>query len=139
MNLKRLIIWSIIGTGISSVTTQILTIREFLTQFSGNEITISLVIFCWLLMTGIGALAAKLMKGGGLKVYAPLILIVAIWPLLQITGIRGLREVFFIHGISPGFYPILLYILRRDHDQVDGNGNPLQGQIDLYGLLPFGA
>ena len=111
MNLKRLIIWSIIGTGISSVTTQILTIREFLTQFSGNEITISLVIFCWLLMTGIGALAAKLMKGGGLKVYAPLILIVAIWPLLQITGIRGLREVFFIHGISPGFYPILLYIL----------------------------
>ncbi|MBL7203337.1 MAG: hypothetical protein ISS63_03250 [Desulfobacteraceae bacterium] len=111
MNLKRLIIWSIIGTGISSVTTQLLTIREFLTQFNGNEIIISLVIFCWLLMTGIGALTAKFVKGGGLKVYAPLILIIAIWPLLQITGIRGLREFFFIHGVSPGFYPILFYIL----------------------------
>lgn len=111
MNLKRLIIWSIIGTGISSVTTQLLTIREFLTQFNGNEIIISLVIFCWLLMTGIGALTAKFVKGGGLKVYAPLILIIAIWPLLQIIGIRGFREFFFIHGVSPGFYPILFYIL----------------------------
>lgn len=111
MNLKRLIIWSIIGTGISSVTTQLLTIREFLTQFNGNEIIISLVIFCWLLMTGIGALTAKFVKGGGLKVYAPLILIIAIWPLLQIIGIRGFREFFFIHGVSPGFYPIFFYIL----------------------------
>ncbi len=111
MNLKRLIIWSIIGTGISSVTTQLLTIREFLTQFNGNEIIISLVIFCWLLMTGIGALTAKFVKGGGPKVYAPLILIIAIWPLLQIIGIRGFREFFFIHGVSPGFYPILFYIL----------------------------
>ena len=111
MNLKRLIIWSIIGTGISSVTTQLLTIREFLTQFNGNEIIISLVIFCWLLMTGIGALTAKFVKGGGLKAYAPLILIIAIWPFLQIIGIREFREFFFIHGISPGFYPILFYIL----------------------------
>ena len=111
MNLKRLIIWSIIGTGISSVTTQLLTIREFLTQFNGNEIIISLVIFCWLLMTGIGALAAKFVKGGGVTAYAPLILIIAIWPLLQIIGIRGFREFFFTHGVSPGFYPILFYIL----------------------------
>ena len=111
MNLKRLIIWSIVGTGISSVTTQLLTIREFLTQFNGNEIIISLVIFCWLLMTGIGSLTAKFIKGEGLKVYASLILIIAIWPLLQIVGIRGLRELFFIHGVSQGFYPILFYIL----------------------------
>ena len=111
MYLKRLVVWSIIGTGISSVTTQLLTIREFLTQFSGNEITISLVIFCWLLMTGIGSLAAKFLKGGSLKAYGPLILIIAIWPLLQTIGIRGFREIFFIHGVSPGFYPILFYIL----------------------------
>lgn len=111
MALKRLIIWSIIGTGITSVTAQLLTIREFLTQFSGNEIVISLVIFCWLLMTGIGALAARPAKGGGVRLYAPLILIVAIWPLIQIVGIRWLRELFFTHGASPGFYHILSYIL----------------------------
>ncbi|MDQ1333996.1 MAG: spermidine synthase [Thermodesulfobacteriota bacterium] len=111
MNLKRLIIWSIIGTGISSVTTQLLTIREFLTQFSGNEITISLVMFCWLVMTGMGAFAAKFLKGGGERAYALLILIIALWPLIQTIGIREFREVLFTHGVSPGFYPILLYIL----------------------------
>ncbi len=111
MNLRRLIIWSIIGTGISSVTTQLLTIREFLTQFSGNEITISLVIFCWLMMTGMGAFAAKFLKGGGERVYALLILIIALWPLIQMIGIREFREILFTHGVSPGFYPILFYIL----------------------------
>ncbi len=49
---KNLIVWSIIGTGISSVTTQLVTIREFITQFHGNEITIALVLFAWLLFNG---------------------------------------------------------------------------------------
>ena len=106
-----MIIWSIIGTGISSVTTQLLTIREFLTQFHGNEITISLVLFCWLLVTGAGSLAAKSFKRSYLAVYAPLTLLVALWPLAQIIVIRGLREAFFTHGVSPGFYSIFFYIL----------------------------
>lgn len=111
MNEKRLIILSIIGTGITSVTTQLLTIREFLTQFHGNEITISLVLFCWLFLTGIGSFGAKGVKGTSLKSYALLILVIAVWPLLQLIAIRGLREVFFTHGVSPGFYPIFFYIL----------------------------
>jgi len=111
VNLRRLIIWSIIGTGISSVATQLLTIREFLTQFNGNEITISLVIFCWLMMTGVGAFAAKFLKGGGERVYPLLIVTIALWPLIQMVGIREFREIFFPHGVSQGFYPIFLYIL----------------------------
>ncbi len=110
-NLKRLLVWSIIGTGISSVTTQLLTIREFLTQFQGNEITISLVVFCWLLTSGLGSLIARFIKTYSLKVYVPLLFAVGIWPLLQIIAIRELRDLFFIHGASPGFYEILVYIL----------------------------
>jgi len=110
VNTRRLIIWSIIGTGLSSVTTQLLTIREFLTQFQGNEITISLVLFCWLLLTGLGSLAAKAVKRPFRGLYTILVLIVALWPLLQLIGIRALRETFFTHGLSPGFYPIFLYI-----------------------------
>jgi len=60
MNLTNLIIISVIGTGISSIAVQIITVREFLSQFSGNEITISLVLFCWLMVSGIGSLAAKI-------------------------------------------------------------------------------
>jgi len=111
MDQKRLIVLSIIGTGITSVATQLVTIREFLTQFHGNEITISLSLFCWLLLTGIGSLAAKAVKGPSLRVYSLLILIIAIWPLLQLVAVRGLRDTFFTHGVSPGFYPIFFYIL----------------------------
>jgi spermidine synthase len=108
---KQVLIGSIIGTGISSVTTQLLTIREFLTQFHGNEITISLVLFCWLLLTGVGSLFAKAFKSASLGLYAGLAFIVALWPLVQVIAIRGLREAFFTHGVSPGFYSIFIYIL----------------------------
>ena len=107
---RWLAIGSIVGIGISSVTTQILTIREFLSQFHGNEITISLVIFCWLVLTGVGTLLAKCFQKGSLAIYLVLALIIGMLPLLQIAGIRVFRELFFTHGVSPGFYPILIYI-----------------------------
>ena len=110
MNLKRLLIWSIIGTGISSVTTQLLTVREFLSQFHGNEITIALSLFCWLLLTGIGSFSAKGPRRSSLKTYALLTLTAAVWPLLMIIVIRGFRDTVFAHGASAGFYPILFYI-----------------------------
>ncbi len=111
MNLRQLIVWSIIGTGISSVTTQILTIREFLTQFQGNEITISLVLFSWLLLTGLGSLAAKTIKRPSPRIYTLLTFAIAIGPLIQILAIRGFREPLITHGSSPGFYAILIYIV----------------------------
>lgn len=110
MHLKRMVIWAIIGTGISSVVTQLLTIREFLTQFHGNEITISLVVFCWLLLTALGTLTAKAVRPAWPRLYAMVILAIAVWPLVQLVGIRAFREWFFLHGVSPGFYPILAYM-----------------------------
>jgi spermidine synthase len=111
LNLSQLIIWSIIGTGISSITVQLVTIREFLTQFHGNEITISLVLFSWLLLTGIGSLIAKPFARSSVTAYAVLITLVALFPLPQLILIRGMRETVFIHGTSPGFYDIFLYIV----------------------------
>jgi len=100
-----LIIWSIIGTGISSVTTQLLTIREFLNQFQGNEITISLVLFSWFLLTGLGSLAAKAVKRPFPGLYTFLILIIAIWPLLQLVVIRVFKETFLPMAFHPVFIP----------------------------------
>ena len=111
MIIKRLIIWSIIGTGITTVTTQLLTVREFLTQFQGNEVTISLVLFCWLLLTGLGSLAEKAVKNSSITLYSLLIFLIAVWPLILIVGIRFLREIMFTHGISPGISLIFLYII----------------------------
>ena len=53
-NNDRAIIRVVVATGISSVVTQLLTIREFLTQFQGNEIVIALILFNWLILGGIG-------------------------------------------------------------------------------------
>ena len=102
MNLTYLIIISVIGTGISSIAVQIITVREFLSQFSGNEITISLVLFCWLMVSGIGSLAAKFSSKKSTIFYSVTALVTALFPLIQIIAIRLFRDFIFIHGESPG-------------------------------------
>ena len=109
--MKRLIIWSIIGTGISSIAIQLITIREFLSQFNGNEITIPLVLFCWLITTAIGSLLAQPVRKASLSLYACLCLIIAFWPFLQLVFIRGFREAIFVYGLYPGLYQTFFYIL----------------------------
>lgn len=109
-NRHSLIIGSIVGTGISSIVVQLVTIREFLSQFQGNEITISLVLFSWLLLTGLGSLAARPFHRFSPEVYAVLLGVIALWPLPQLVLIRYLRDIVFVHGAAPGFYEIFFYI-----------------------------
>jgi spermidine synthase len=111
LNLTNLIILSIIGTGISSISVQLITVREFLSQFSGNEITISLVLFCWLMVSGLGSLASRFFTKKSATLYSILALIIGIFPLIQIIAIRLFRDIIFIHGESPGFYPLFFFIL----------------------------
>lgn len=108
---RRLILWSIIGTGISSITVQLVVIRELLTQFQGNEMTISVAVFSWLLLTGIGSYSARLVKSSSVTLYSVLAFLAAILPLPQVIMIRHFREAAFIHGVSPGFYHIFIFIL----------------------------
>jgi spermidine synthase len=95
--------------GVSSVTTQLVTLRELLSQFHGNEITVSLAVFSWLILTGLGAFFGKpigRVSGGVLAVF---ILLSSLMPLAQVAAIRLLRDLFFIHGSSQGFYSIMLF------------------------------
>ncbi len=110
-HLKLFILWSIIGTGVSSIAAQLVTVREFLSQFHGNEITISLVLFAWLLLTGLGSFTAKAIRWPSVTVFSLLSGLLALWPLAQLILIRTLRESFFVHGASPGFNQTALYIL----------------------------
>lgn len=100
-----------IGTGLSSVPVQLLTVREFLSQFHGNEITISLVLFSWLLLTGLGSLAAKLHRRPGPGLYGGLCVILGLWPLVQLLAVRWGREAVFLHGSDPGFYAVFAFVL----------------------------
>jgi spermidine synthase len=111
MDLTNLIILSVIAAGITSISVQLITVREFLSQFHGNEITISLVLFCWLMVSGLGSLASTLSRRKSIRLYAILALITGLLPLIQIIAIRLFRDILFIHGESPGFYPIFFFIL----------------------------
>lgn len=103
----------VITTGISSVVTQLLIIREFLAQFQGNEFIIAMILFNWLIISGIGTLLAILATKGFWRATVSrlgwLSLCMVCVPGLQIMAIRYLRDYFFIHGSSVGFYPTLAY------------------------------
>jgi spermidine synthase len=110
---ERAIIRVVIATGISSVVTQLLTIREVLTQFQGNEIVIALTLFNWLCLGGLGTLLARVItrrfwKATVIKL-GWLSLVLGGLSALQIPAIRELRDVIFIHGSSVGFYPTWLF------------------------------
>ena len=104
-----LVVASIVGVGISSIANQILIIREFLSQFHGNELTISVVVFCWLTLGGIGSLCCKPFKGS-IVGYSAVLFFASVFPIVQILVIRAVKEMFFVHGASVGFYPTLGYV-----------------------------
>ncbi len=112
-NDDRAIIRVVIGTGISSVVTQLLVIREFLTQFQGNEIVIALILFNWLILGGMGTLLARVVT----RRFQPATAIRLAWmslvlgglAALQILAIRQFHDIIFIHGSSVGFYPTWLF------------------------------
>jgi len=111
---EHAIILLILATGVSSVVTQLLTIREFLAQFSGNEFIITLIFFNWLVLSGTGTLFAR--RTAILKKHMPSActltvcsLTLACLPVLQFFFIRFFRDFFFTHGTSVGFYPTLMF------------------------------
>jgi len=113
-NLTRDVTHVVIATGISSVVTQLLTIREFLAQFSGNEFIISLILFSWLTIGGGGTLIAGLYQERYPSTSIRLLFVLSIFLVclspLQIIAIRMFRDVFFIHGTDIGFYPTFAFI-----------------------------
>jgi spermidine synthase len=100
----------VIATGISSVVTQLLVIREFLSQFHGNEFIVALILFNWLFIGGIGTYIASFAGSKASPNRLALVSIcLAILSPLELIGIRLLRDVFFIYGSSVGFYPTFAF------------------------------
>jgi spermidine synthase len=111
-NTDRAIIRVVIATGIASVVTQLLTIREFLTQFQGNELVIALILFNWLILGGLGTYLARVISiryKATTDRLAWFSLILGSLAVMQILAIRRLRDIIFIEGSSVGFYPTWLF------------------------------
>ncbi|MCK7507680.1 MAG: hypothetical protein MZV70_28960 [Desulfobacterales bacterium] len=103
----------VIATGIASVVTQLVLIREFLSQFQGNEIVIALILFSWLVLGGLGTLLARPAAGSRLatrQALGWLSLALVLLSILTLFGARLLRDLVFTRGASVGFYPTFVYI-----------------------------
>ena len=103
----------VIATGTSSVVTQLLLVREYLSGFQGNEFTISLIFFSWLLLGGLGTWLARFVhqfQKVTLTRLALFSLLLSIVSPLEILAIRYLRDLLFIPGMDVGFYPTLACI-----------------------------
>jgi len=95
------------------VVTQLLLLREYLSQFQGNEFTISLIFFSWLILGGTGTWIARLIQQFQKITLARLALfslLLSIVSPLTILSIRYLRALLFTPGVDVGFYPTLACI-----------------------------
>jgi spermidine synthase len=106
---QRAIFISVTCLGMSSLMTQIVTLREFMNVLAGNELVIGLVLANWLLLTGcgsyLGRFAARLRHP--VRWLVLLQATVAILPILQISAIRLLKK-FAVPGLMLGLHQAFL-------------------------------
>jgi spermidine synthase len=113
--IKRTINAIVLCTGISSVVLQLITIRELLVRFQGNEFVIAMILFSWLALGGMGTFCAHRLTHRwfqpSLRRLINLSLVLALLSVLQIIGIRTGYDFIFLPGSSVGFYSTFLYVI----------------------------
>ena len=105
----RHILGLVVATGIASVTGQLVFLREFLSQFQGNEIVIALVFFNWLILGGLGTRLASRPKHYSPEVLMICSLLLVMLAAGQLAAVRILRPLLFSFGVSAGFYAIFCF------------------------------
>jgi spermidine synthase len=105
----RHILGLVVATGIASVAGQLVFVREFLSQFQGNEIVIALVFFNWLILGGLGTWLAHRPRRFTARVLMICSLLLAALSVGQLAAIRVLRPLLFSIGVSAGFYSIFIF------------------------------
>ena len=100
-------------TGLATLVTQLLIIRECIAQFSGNEFVITLILFIWLFLGAVGNRVSRLIdkffpaaENGLIRIS----IAIAVLPVLLLYALRLFRDFFFIHGTNVGFYPTFTFI-----------------------------
>jgi spermidine synthase len=89
-----------VSLGITSITTQIILLREFVAIFHGNELILGIAIGSWMLLTAAGSLLGTLSyRFASHRGVLPFALIgISILPLLSVFFLRFLRNVLFTAG-----------------------------------------
>ncbi len=108
---KSSLLFSIIALGFSSIITQVVIMREFLSVFSGNEFIIGIYLANWMILTGTGAFLGRFLKKPGIKLIIWQLIILSLLPFLSLLLFYYINGQLFPPGYSPGPVPIWIYIL----------------------------
>jgi spermidine synthase len=108
---KNTVITAIIVLGFSSILSQVITIREFLNVFQGNELIIGLILCIWMLLTAAGSrLGQQMIKRSGKQKTIPALFLYAGFLPVIIIGLLYLLEVqFFLPGTVKGLISVFIF------------------------------
>jgi spermidine synthase len=107
--LKTRVFLSITALGVSSIITQLLIMREFMSVFHGNELVFGIILASWLLLDAVGAALGRWAHRieDHMRILIASQVAVAVLPFLHLLTIRLLRNVVFQQGRMVGFIEVL--------------------------------
>ncbi len=109
--------FSVITLGLTSIVTQIILLREFMSVFYGNELVIGIILANWMLITGFGAFLGKNINKVNNKPKLIIIsqILLGIIPFITVFSIYFLRNIVFTVGsmisIIQIFYTSFAFLL----------------------------
>ncbi len=105
--------WRVTGAtfslGLTSLVTQVVLIREFLSVFYGNELVIGVLFANWMLLTGLGSYLGRFVGAvkGRSGFLATLLMLLGTIPFLTVFLLRFLKNIAFPVGTMIGLVPII--------------------------------
>ncbi|MBU4153427.1 MAG: hypothetical protein KKD63_11145 [Proteobacteria bacterium] len=108
-----LLVAALAAVGATSISAQIVLLKEFLSVFYGNELIIGIVLANWMILTGLGSFLGKFSERHVSRpVTITLVLIgLALLPMITVSLLRILRNIVFLPGIILGINQSLFYSL----------------------------
>ncbi len=113
---RRAVLLGVACLGVSAFVTQMVTVRELLSLFSGNELLLGLTLGNWLLLTGLGGVLGR--SAGRIRDPIRTLLLaqvgIALLPAAQIAGIRMTKQLLpagLMLGIGEAFCASFVLLL----------------------------
>lgn len=94
--------------GFTTLTAQVILLREFLSVFSGNELIVGIILTNWMLITALGAALGKHIRGmtQSFKLVPRLFIIITVLPIITVFLINFLKNIVFPLGTETGIYQV---------------------------------
>ncbi len=98
LNEKNIYRISAISLGFTSVITQIIVIREFLSVYNSNELVIGILFSNWMIMTGLGAYFGRFILQDKPITVVLLQILIGLLPLITVFSLSFFRNIIFTPG-----------------------------------------